>query len=398
MIDRFTSMTVFVRATDLGSLTAAATTLGMSAQMAGKHVRALEDRLGTPLMHRSTRRQSLTDAGRLYYERCRRVLAEIEAAESIIDDLSATPRGRLRITAPVGFGATRLAPVLTALLARHAAIEVELVLTDRYVDPVDEGYDAVLRLGPIAETALAARELAAHEQVVCAAPAYLAARGTPATPEDLAGHACLGFVNASGLPYALWRFTKDGAEHAVRIRSRFQVNDGRVLAAAAAAGHGLILQPEAVLRDHIARGALVPVLTGYRAPGPRDVPDVLGAPTSAPETARADRRPDRGVSRRRRRARHAASDLSDLPARAGRGAVARPRRPRVPTAPRRSILVRAAIPALSRRPAPLTGGGSRPSAHRTVRRQRLAAGLPAKRAPPSSRCGRAGGARRGTRP
>ncbi|MCJ2087636.1 LysR substrate-binding domain-containing protein [Methylobacterium sp. E-005] len=267
MTDRLTSMTVFVKATDLGSLTAAATALGMSSQMAGKHIRSLEDRLGTPLMRRSTRRQSLTDAGRLFYERCRRVLSEVEAAEAVIEDISATPRGRLRISAPVGFGATRLAPVLTDFVARHAGIEIELVLTDRYVDPVDEGYDAVVRLGPIAETSLVARELVSHEQVVCASPAYLAAHGTPETPEDLAGHACLGFVNASGLPYAVWRFTKNGADHTVRIRSRFQVNDGRVLSAAAAAGHGIALQPEAVLRDAIEQGSLVPLLTGYRAPG-----------------------------------------------------------------------------------------------------------------------------------
>jgi DNA-binding transcriptional LysR family regulator len=235
--------------------------------MAGKHVRSLEDRLGTPLMRRSTRRQSLTDAGRLFYERCRRVLSEVEAAEAVVEDVSAAPRGRLRISAPVGFGATKLAPVLINLMARHDGLEIELVLTDRYVDPVDEGYDAVIRLGPIAETSLVARELISHRQVVCASPAYLAAHGVPETPEDLADHACLGFVNASGLPYAVWRFTKNGTDHTVRIRSRFQVNDGRVLAAAAVAGHGIVLQPEAVLRDAIERGSLVPVLTDYQAPG-----------------------------------------------------------------------------------------------------------------------------------
>jgi DNA-binding transcriptional LysR family regulator len=266
MIDRLTSMAVFVKATDLGSLTAAATALGMSSQMAGKHIRALEDRLGTPLMRRSTRRQSLTDAGRLYYERCRRVLVEVEAAETVIEDVSAAPRGRLRISAPVGFGATRLAPMLTDFMARYAAIEIVLDLTDRYVDLVAEGYDAVIRLGPIAETSLVARELIRHTQVVCASPAYLAAHGAPVTPEDLARHACLGFVNASGLPYADWRFVKNGVDHPVRIRSRFQVNDGRVLVAAAEAGHGVILQPEAVLRDAIERGTLVPLLTDHRAP------------------------------------------------------------------------------------------------------------------------------------
>lgn len=267
MIDRLTSMTVFVRAADLGSFTAAATTLGLTSQMVGKHVRTLEKRLGAPLIRRSTRRQSLTDAGRLFYDRCRAVLAEVEAAEAVVEELSAAPRGRLRLSAPVGFGACRLAPLVTEFMARYPAVEVELALTDRYVDLVDEGFDAVLRLGPVADTALAARELASHDQIVCASPSYLAAHGWPRTPADLADHTCLGFVNASGLPFAEWRFTaRDGAAHPVRIRSRFQVNDGRVLAAAAVAGGGVILQPEAVLREHLDSGRLAPVLPDYAAP------------------------------------------------------------------------------------------------------------------------------------
>lgn len=268
MIDRLTSMAVFVRAADLGSFTAAAATLGLTSQMVGKHVRMLEMRLGTALMRRSTRQQSLTDAGRLFYERCRTVLAEVEAAEAVVEEISAAPRGRLRLSAPVGFGACRLAPLVTGFMARHPAVEVELVLTDRYVDLVEEGFDAVLRLGPVADSSLAARELGPHAQVACAAPDYLAAHGTPRTPADLAAHACLGFVNASGLPYAEWRFTApDGTVHPVRIRSRFQVNDGRVLAAVAVAGQGIVLQPEAVLREHLDAGRLVPILADYAAPG-----------------------------------------------------------------------------------------------------------------------------------
>ena len=267
MIDRLTSMEVFVKAVDLGSFTAAATALGLSSQMVGKHIRVLEQRLGTQLMRRSTRRQGLTDAGRLFYERCRAVLAEVEAAEAVAEEVSATPRGRLRVSAPVGFGACRLAPVLTAFMERYPGVEIELVLTDRYVDLIDEGFDAVLRLGPIPDTSLAARDLAAHDQVACASPAYLARKGAPRTPADLGGHDCLGFVNASGLPYSEWRFTaRDGTAHPVRIRSRFRTNDGRVLAAAAVAGGGIVLQPDAVLREHLDAGRLVPVLTDYVAP------------------------------------------------------------------------------------------------------------------------------------
>ena len=227
---------------------------------------ALEARLGAPLLRRTTRRQSLTELGQLYYERCRTILAEVDATDALVHDLSTTLRGRLRISAPVTFGACSLAPVVLQFLEAHPGIEVELTLTDRYVDVVDEGYDAVLRLGPIGDTGLAARELVGHAQIACASPAYLAAHGTPGTPEELGSHACLGFVNWSGRPYEEWRFTRDGRSDVVRIRSRFQVNDGRVLLAAALRGHGVVLQPEALLREALDAGGLVPILTNYAPP------------------------------------------------------------------------------------------------------------------------------------
>ncbi len=285
-MDRLTSMGAFVRAVDLGSLTAAATALGISPQMVGKHVDSLEARLGAPLLRRTTRRQSLTDIGQAFYERSRIILAEMEVAEALVHDMSATPRGRLRVSAPVNFGACRLAPMVTRYLATYPDVEVEVNLTDRYVDVVDEGYDAVIRLGPIKDTALAARELQAHRQVACAAPSYLAARGTPAAPDDLVGHDCLGYVNWSGLPYAEWRFTKANQTHTVQVRSRFQVNDGRVLLAAALEGYGIILQPEAILRDALDAGRLVPVLADYAAPS-RPMVLLFSARRSQPQALRS---------------------------------------------------------------------------------------------------------------
>lgn len=266
MLDRLTSMAVFVKASDVGSFTAAGVALGLTSQMVGKHVAALEERLGTPLLQRTTRRQSLTETGRQFYARCRVILAEADAAYALEEVAAAEPRGRLRLSAPIGFGACRLAPILTAFLEKNAAVEVELTLTDRYVDVTDEGFDAVLRLGPIGETSLTVRELTSHGQVACASPAYLARRGTPRTPAELADHACLGFVNWSGLPYAEWRFGRNGRFYPVQVRSRFQANDGRVLVTAAIAGHGIILQPEAVVADALATGDLTPVLTDYVAP------------------------------------------------------------------------------------------------------------------------------------
>ena len=157
-------------------------------------------------------------------------------------------------------------PDRSAVPEAHPGIELELTVTDRYVDAVDEGYDAVLRLGPIGDSGLAARELVRHALIACASPAYLAAHGTPGTPEELGSHARLEFVNWSGRPYEEWRFTRDERFDVVRIRSRFQVNDSRVLLAAALRGHGVVLQPEALLRGALDAGPLVPILTNYAPP------------------------------------------------------------------------------------------------------------------------------------
>ncbi len=265
-MDRLTSMAVFVKAVDAGSFTAASIALGLSSQMVGKHVLALEKRLGAPLLHRTTRRQGLTEVGQIFYNRCRTILAEAESADALVNELSTTPRGHLRVSAPVTFGACSLAPLVTRFLQDFPGIEVELLLTDRYVDIVDEGYDAVVRLGPIDDSNLASRELVGHDQLACASPAYLSKHGTPSVPEDLHKHSCLGFVNWSGRPYAEWRFTKDGHLHTVRVQSRFLVNDGRVLLDAAIAGHGIVLQPEVVLRGSLGDGSLVPILTDFVAP------------------------------------------------------------------------------------------------------------------------------------
>jgi DNA-binding transcriptional LysR family regulator len=266
MMDRLTSMAVFVKAADLGSFTAAGTALGISSQMVGKHVSFLEERLGAQLLHRSTRRQSLSAIGQSFYERCRVVLAEVEAAEATACEFSATPRGRLRVSAPVTFGSIALAPLISGYLRIYPQVEVALDLTDRYVDVVGEGYDAVIRLGPLKDSELITCALVPYQLIACASPAYLATRGTPRTPADLVAHDCLGFVFASGQPFSEWRFDKEGQVHEVQVRSRFQVNDARVLKAAALEGQGIILQANLILADDLAAGRLVQVLPDYETP------------------------------------------------------------------------------------------------------------------------------------
>lgn len=265
-MDRLTSMAVFVKAADLGSFTAAGTALGISSQMVGRHVSFLEERLGAQLLQRSTRRQSLTAIGHVFYERCRVVLAEVDTAEATARELSTTPRGRLRVSAPVTFGSIALAPLISNYLRIYPQVEVALDLTDRYVDVVGEGYDAVIRLGQLKDSELISRALVPYRLIACASPAYLASRGTPQTPADLVAHDCLGFVFASGQPFSEWHFDKEGQSHEVQVRSRFQVNDARVLQAAALDGHGIILQADLILADDLAAGRLVQVLPDYETP------------------------------------------------------------------------------------------------------------------------------------
>lgn len=265
-MDRLFSMSVFVKAADLGSFTAAANALGLSSQMVGKHVSFLEQRLGAQLLHRTTRRQSLTTVGQVFYERCRSLLNDAELAENLVHELSTTPRGRLRVTAPVNFGAHRVAPLVTRYLRLHPGVEVELTLTDRYVDMVDEGFDVAIRLGPPKDSGLAARVLKPDRLVACASPAYLARHGTPQLPDDLTVHECLTFMLSSGSPYSTWEFIENGRTRTVQVHGRFQVNDGRVLLAAALDGYGIILQPEAVVRDDLDAGRLLLVLPSCTTP------------------------------------------------------------------------------------------------------------------------------------
>ncbi|KFX61078.1 LysR family transcriptional regulator [Paraburkholderia fungorum] len=265
-MDRLTSMAVFVKTADSGSFAAAALAFGISSQMAGKHVSTLEERVGARLLNRTTRRQSLTEIGQIFYERCKALLADAEAAESVAQELSASPRGRLRITAPVTFGTCCLAPMITRYLKVHPEVRVELALTDRFVDLVDEGVEAAIRLGTLADSSLIARPLMPYRLVACASPGYLAERGEPATPQALAEHECLSFVYTSLPVETEWRFTDAHGEHVVPISGRFQANDVKALLAAALHGGGVILAPEVAVRDELAAGRLVRLLNGYKAP------------------------------------------------------------------------------------------------------------------------------------
>jgi DNA-binding transcriptional LysR family regulator len=267
-MDKLRSMEVFVAVVDLGSFTAAADKFAMSAVMVGKHIQALEERLGARLLARTTRRQSLTEIGAQYCEQCRAILAAVAQAETGAEAMRAAPRGRLRISAPVSYGAECLAIALTDYLLEYPDLSIDLDLNDRMIDLVEDGYDVAIRIGELDDHSnLVARRLADYRLTIAAAPAYLAKRGTPQKPMDLMQHDCLEFTHWSR--HLRWRLS-DGKEVIPLPPSRYRSNSGRALKNAALAGFGIIQQAEVMIAEDLASGALVPILQDY-LPTPRPV-------------------------------------------------------------------------------------------------------------------------------
>jgi DNA-binding transcriptional LysR family regulator len=263
-MDRIAAMQSFVRTVERGSFAAAAAGTGLSATMVGNHVRFLEARLGARLLNRTTRRQGLTEVGRAYYERCRHILAEVEAAETRAAEAQAAPRGLLRVTAPVVVGTTVLPRLLAEYLRLHPQVQVDLVLQDRRVDLLEEGLDAAIRAGSLPDSGLLARALSPLQLVVCASPAYLAARGTPGTPGDLAAHECLPFAHAAGP--GVWHFTGAEGPVAVAVGGKLLANNSHALRVAALEGIGVAMLPDVLVADDLAGGRLVRLLPGHAAP------------------------------------------------------------------------------------------------------------------------------------
>lgn len=249
-------MQVFARVAALGSLSAAARALCMSQTMATKHMAALEDRLGTKLLHRTTRRLSLTEAGRNYLEAAERILSDIEEADASAAVEVAEVRGTLRLNAPVSFGIREIAPLLPDLYVRHPGLTIDLGLNDRYVDLIEEGWDLVIRIGSLKSSSLVARRLAPCPTVVCASPAYLETCGRPKTIAALKEHNCLGYTLSRDVGVDRWHFGRDGKE-SVPVKANLKANNGDVLVAAAAAGHGIIYQPVFLVARELADGDLV---------------------------------------------------------------------------------------------------------------------------------------------
>ncbi len=267
-MNKLSSMEMFVRVVECGSFAAAAELSQISATMVAKHVQALEQRLGARLLHRTTRRQQLSEVGRLYFERCKHVLAEIELAEASASELQTTPRGLLRIVAPVSFGSYSLVPVLADYMAAHPEVRVDLTLDNGTPRLMEDGYELAVHIGEIDEPGLVARPLMPYRRVMAAAPAYLERHGIPQHPRELGEHICLGL--SYWRQRDRWRLLGPSGETCqVAVQDTFTANHGDALRMAALCGTGIVLQPEVVLASDLKAGRLLPVLPAWSlAPSP----------------------------------------------------------------------------------------------------------------------------------
>jgi DNA-binding transcriptional LysR family regulator len=261
-MDKFQSISAFARVVEAGSFAGAAARLGVSVSSVSRLVSDLEAHLGVRLLNRTTRRISLTEAGRAFHERSVQLLADLEEAESSASAGAAVPRGTLRLSGPVTFGTQQLAPALAQFMQRYPTVKLELELSDRMVDLVDEGFDAAVRIGAVGGQNLVARRVGSTRLVCCASPAYVAAHGEPRSPEDLVRHACLLYQYAPQRD--TWTFTdKQGVERRIRVGGPAYANNGAFLVALARDGIGIAYEPDFIVGDDVRAGRLVPLLRGY---------------------------------------------------------------------------------------------------------------------------------------
>ena len=263
-MDRLDAMRTFVRVAELGSFSALAQQLGVARSVVTRQVAALEARLGTRLMVRSTRKLSLTSAGTAYLEKCRVILNLVEAAETDAAEARAVVRGSIRIGLPLSFGLKRLAPLLLEFSELQPAVHLEMDYSDRRVNLVEEGFDLSIRITARLAPNDVARRLGACRLVVAASPAYLARHGRPSRPADLAGHECLAYT--AGARRTAWTFGARGREETVHLQSRLSGNNGDVLAEAAARGLGVTMQPDFIVDAYLADGRLERVLEEFELP------------------------------------------------------------------------------------------------------------------------------------
>jgi DNA-binding transcriptional LysR family regulator len=265
-MDKFESMRAFAQVVEAGGFAAAARQMGVSRSAVNKLVMNLEEHLQTQLLHRTTRRVSTTDAGRAFYDRCTNILADLAAAELALSQLQVEPRGNLRVNAPMTFGTLHLAPILVEFMTQYPDLHVELTLNDRFIDPIDEGFDVTIRIAQAPSAAsLIVHALAPCPMVICAAPTYLQQHGIPTHPDDLKHHGCLHYGHLA--QENTWTLmAADGKSTVVTIHGPLCCNNGEVLRQAALNGLGIVMLPTFIVETDLQNHSLQPVLTPYHPP------------------------------------------------------------------------------------------------------------------------------------
>ncbi|BAL22515.1 LysR family transcriptional regulator [Azoarcus sp. KH32C] len=262
-MDRFLEMQTFNAVVEAGSFVAAADALKLSKAAVSRHVVEMEERLGIRLLHRTTRRVSLTAEGQVFYARSKELLANLADAEAEITSRSEAASGLLRINAPFTFGILHLAPLWGLFKARHPRVTLEVTLADRVVDLVEEGFDVAIRIAALESSSLVSRRLASARMVLCASPEYLARRGTPSHPDELAGHDVIGYTYLSTRDE--WHFVGPDGPVSVRTNPWMHTNNGETCRAAALAHQGVVLQPTFLVGSDLAAGTLVELMPDYKS-------------------------------------------------------------------------------------------------------------------------------------
>ncbi len=263
-LNKLNEMQAFVTVADTGSMSEAARQLGAAKSMVSQRMAQLEKRLGSTLLERG-RQARLTESGEVFYRYCQRILAEVDEAEEAVQAFGASVSGTLRLAAPMAFSVRYLAPVLADFAARYPQLRLDVEVDDRRVNLHEERYDAAIRIGELPDSSLVAKTITANRHIICASPAYLAAHGTPQTPQELARHFAIHYVNRE--PHGTWTLPVNAGLESFRVRGRMRTNSGHQLMAAARAGLGLTILPTFLAAPDIVSGELVEVLAPHAPRG-----------------------------------------------------------------------------------------------------------------------------------
>lgn len=284
-MDRVAAVALFIRIVETGSFSRAASEFGITQPTATKAVAAMEQRLGARLLHRTTRGVSPTEVGALYYEKCKAIAHEIEAADNLASLMQSGVAGTLRISTSAAFGRRVLVPLAIAYMREHPSLSVDLSFDDRYVNMIEQGIDLAIRMGRLADSTLGSRYLGRNPWVMVAAPAYLKAHGTPSQPAELSRHACLIYSTVQGDDR--WMLTgSDGREHVVPVRGPLRSNNLSAVLAAAREGLGIAVLPWYVARESAADGSIMPILARYALPT-QEIHAVFPSPKLVPSKVRS---------------------------------------------------------------------------------------------------------------